>query len=382
MLNQHVINIEMANSNINKKINILHLLYSFLTEHGIFIEKELLEYIEEYEFISVYILMSYMSSKKTKQGSKTNEHTRYFSLLFNQHVKEERIFDKLQYVYDKIKQIVLKIDSKYFAKQRTYDKFVKDYNLLTLKFNEISGILITEGKETYDTCDVCHVKMKSINSEDFDFSTGEIVCGNCGLTKPIINDIDENVIINDHLIKKPTYDTIKHLKYWIDRICGKECIEIPQKVISDVKQSLIQHGITNKNKITCEVIRDHLRCTKHSSYNEHVPLIRKKITGIDPPFFTEDELLSISECFARIIKIFRSLNIKKIHLPYSPFWIYKLTNLIVKDEKRKKDILSCIHLQSKETLINNDRLFKKIEKRIDVRILPFFKYEPTQRVDI
>jgi hypothetical protein len=41
---------------------------------------------------------------------------------------------------------------------------------------------------------------------------------------------------------------------------------------------------------------------------------------------------------------------------------------------RKSQILACIHLQSRDTLINNDHIFKPICARI-----PEFKYIPTDR---
>ena len=68
---------------------------------------------------------------------------------------------------------------------------------------------------------------------------------------------------------------------------------------------------------------------------------------------------------------------KKTNCPYHPYFIYKIIEQIINkdsDKIKKAQILSCIHLQSRETLIQNDLIWGPICSRI-----PEFKYFPTDR---
>ena len=82
--------------------------------------------------------------------------------------------------------------------------------------------------------------------------------------------------------------------------------------------------------------------------------------------------------FDKVIRIFDEIKPPgKTNCPYHPYFIYKIIDQIIKsddDKIRKSQILSCIHLQSRETLVQNDLLFDIICKRI-----PEFTYKPTDR---
>jgi len=178
--------------------------------------------------------------------------------------------------------------------------------------------------------------------------------------------------------KHGTYDPSKHCKFWVERIQARENTEIPSEIIEIIKKYIKRDKIQNKKHITCTLIRKFLRQSHNSKYNEHVPLIRKLITGIIPPQLSEYELQLINLYFDKVIFIFE--NIKpdnKTNCPYHPYFIYKIIDQIIKDENninRKSQILSCIHLQSWETLICNDILWKNICEQI-----PEFVYKPTDR---
>ena len=62
---------------------------------------------------------------------------------------------------------------------------------------------------------------------------------------------------------------------------------------------------------------------------------------------------------------------------YYPFLIYKIIDLIIKDNHKKRELLSCIHLQSYETLIDNDKIWLQICKHNDN-----FVYKPTDKLNI
>ena len=115
-----------------------------------------------------------------------------------------------------------------------------------------------------------------------------------------------------------------------------------------------------------------------SKYNEHIPLIHKLITGITPPPLLESEIQILSLYFDKAINIYDQIKPKdKTNCPYHPYFIYKILEQMLKkntDRIRKIQILSYIHLQSRETLISNDITWKKICEQIQE-----FTYIPTDK---
>jgi hypothetical protein len=148
-----------------------------------------------------------------------------------------------------------------------------------------------------------------------------------------------------------------------------------EKIVECIKIQLAQERIRNIDYITYNLIRSYLHKNGSSSYNEHIPLIRRLITGVSPPQMTEAELQRVNIYFIRIIKLYNTVKPStKINCPYHPYIIYKILEQILQDGQRKSAILKCIHLQSSQTLIQNDRLWKKICENI-----PEFEYIPTDR---
>ena len=70
--------------------------------------------------------------------------------------------------------------------------------------------------------------------------------------------------------------------------------------------------------------------------------------------------------FDKVIRIFDEIKPpEKTNCPYHPYFIYKIIEQILNkdsDRIRKQQILNCIHLQSRETLVDNDRIFNRYVK--------------------
>ena len=130
-------------------------------------------------------------------------------------------------------------------------------------------------------------------------------------------------------------------------------------------------------QLTCEMIRTYLKELHLTIYNDHVPLIRKEITKNEPAQLTDHELKLIYVYFGRVIQIFNKIKTtNKPNCPYHPYFIYKIIEQLLNKQEfqsRKKEILSNIHLQSRETLIDNDLLWSLIVVHI-----PEFTYCPTE----
>jgi hypothetical protein len=178
--------------------------------------------------------------------------------------------------------------------------------------------------------------------------------------------------------KHGKYDPAKHCKFWVDRIQARENIEDKKfrSAIKAVKACRKRDNI-RLEQLTCEMIRSYLKELHLTAYNDHVPLIRKEITKREPSQLTDHELKLIYVYFGRVIQIFNKIKTSnKPNCPYHPYFIYKIIEQLLKKSEhssRRKEILSNIHLQSRETLIENDCLWSQIVPHI-----PEFNYVPTE----
>jgi hypothetical protein len=207
----------------------------------------------------------------------------------------------------------------------------------------------------------------------------ELLCKKCGKFEKlygVVFEDDQFFYQEGQRTKHGKYDPTKHCKFWVDRIQARENAEIPENVINKVKRCIKRDSIWLE-QLTCGLIRRYLKELKLTNYNDHVTLIRKLITGKEPPPLTDHELNLINIYFGRVISIYNKIIVDRgPNCPYHPFFIYKIIEQILDkpaDIQRKIEILSCIHLQARETLIENDIIWSSICEQI-----PEFTYLPTK----
>jgi hypothetical protein len=208
-----------------------------------------------------------------------------------------------------------------------------------------------------EICPICKI------TYEIEEKTSEFTCKNCGHIEKMYGVVfeDEQFFYQEgQRTKHGKYDPIKHAKFWTDRIQAKESTDIPETVINSIKRCIRRDRLWI-DRISCEVIRGYLKQLKITHYNNHIPLIRKIITGREPPQFTDHELRLLYMYFSKVIQIFnQKKGTDKSNCPYHPYFIYKIVEQLLKSRSnfnRKTEILSCIHLQSRETLIENDKMW-------------------------
>lgn len=354
--------IENTNENILNKIcylrKILNIynLYDFLDNDNTNVSK-LLDEIEQietiYELGSIDILSSYSKNKNNRKTKK------YIYIKFMNFVEQENILGRIKRVYKKCKLY----NKKYYIKDENINLLFEDY--------DFSNINISYSQKNNEYCE-CGNKFR------IESKTSEMICISCGSTKKLYGIVfeDEHFFYQEGTrTKHGKYDPTKHCKFWLDRIQAKENTEIPPEVIDSIKKC-IKRDDFYLEQLNCPIIRQYLKTLRLTNYNDHVPLILKIITGKEPAQLKENELKIVYIYFSRVIQIYnRTKPNNKPNCPYHPFFIYKILEQILKTPeqvKRKKNILSCIHLQSRETLIENDILWKTICYEIKE-----FEYIPT-----
>lgn len=217
----------------------------------------------------------------------------------------------------------------------------------------------------------CGEKMKTYPDNS------ELVCLKCGFVMKIPGIIFEDSQFysqEGQRSKHGQYDPKRHCRFWKQRIQAEENAVIKPECIQAISVCISQGVIINVCHITCEQIREYLKETGYTKYNDHVPLIRKMITGISPPLLTTEETRMLYNLFDKAVYVYDMVKpSNKSNTMYYPYIIYKILDYILDEGMRKKQILECIHLQSSQTLISNDNLWEKICDSIPV------DYKPTDR---
>jgi hypothetical protein len=337
-------------SNYMKKMNII-------TETRYEYVKEMYKHIEaEYEIGTVGILSDYYGDECKSVITEYNVHI------------SERNYVGL------IKQCINFINGmkEHMEKNVHYKKDAKKIGNCIKKSN-MYVMSIGVKKIDYKTCD-CGSVMKIYPSNS------ELVCPSCGYVMTMFGTVFEDTQFYNQegqRSKHGSYETLRHCKFWVCRIQARENTEIKENCILQTTDCIKRDGITDRRRLLCAQLRFYLKETKFTEYNDHIPLIRKIITGVAPPQLTEDELRILYNYFVKAVIAYEKIKpADKSNTMYYPYIIYKILNQILKNDIRKRKILECIHLQSRDTLIANDNLWEKI-----CELVGGLCYQPTDKND-
>lgn len=309
--------IESTNNNILTKIKALNKLISLFDQKNMSISERLRGQMssleEEYELGSINILSNYFliirqykTKLKTSERVKKEFHAeqeKYFA-KYQSFIRKENFTSRMDRIFRKLKKHIksngvdLSLNSK--ASDPEQMQFESDISELT-KLYENSSVNKNIKEISYESCDRCHNKMTIIPNNS------ELICENCGITKSLYGTVfedDQFYYQEGQRTKHGNYDPTKHCRIWVERIQARETTDIPMKVIESVKKCISRDRIRDVKRINCSQIRKYLQQTHNSKYNEHIPLIRKLITGIVPPQLTDHELQLINIYFDKVIRIF------------------------------------------------------------------------------
>lgn len=226
----------------------------------------------------------------------------------------------------------------------------------------------------YDICEYCKIKM-DIFSQSSDMKC--IKCGNVKILYGSVFQDDQFYNQEGKRSKHGKYDPSRHCRFWVQRIQANNITEIPKVAIDSIIRCIERDNRIGKF-ITCNKIRTYLKETKKTEFNNHIPLIRKIITGYVPPQLSEKELRELYNLFDKCVNVYEKVKpAYKSNTIYYPFIIYKILDNIIKNGIRKRRILECIHLQSRDTLIHNDKLWKQVCSNVHNII-----YTPTDRLSM
>jgi hypothetical protein len=246
----------------------------------------------------------------------------------------------------------------------------KQISLLMKKFNSYA-ITAEIPKIQYSICQ-CGESMRIFPENS------ELVCQSCGHVFTLYGTAFEDTQISGQTglkFKHGCYDPSRHCKFWIQRIQARENADISQGCIQKIKKC-IERDLIVARKLKCSQVRLYLKETGQTDFNDHVPLIRKIITGISPPQLTSDEIRKLVNLFDKAAAAYEEIKpCGKSNTMYYPYIIFKILDFMLENGYRKQKILECIHLQGRDTLISNDNTWESVCSLIDIR------YKPTDRCD-
>jgi len=337
------------------------------------LNKHIEELLQQLNISNLYKVTDIINNKNNNIIN-FNKLYKYIFNQFNNFISTHDIYGQLDnyhsyisefislYIYNDYESIIDKqIISNIKQLLNKYQKTIIDYDI---------------DKINYDIC-ICGSKM-IVRS-----NTSELICIDCGNIVTLLGTIfEDSQFYNQegNRYKHGSYIPSRHCKYWIDRIQAKENTTIDTKNIELIEKCILRDGIKNKKNITVEQFRKYLKETKLSIYNDHIPLIRKYITGITPPQLTHSELNLLFNYFDKSVKTYNTIKPKsKLNCIYYPYILFKILENVITDPKRRKNILCCIHLQGNKTLIDNDKNWKLICNQFKNDFIP---YKPTNRNDI
>ena len=288
------------------------------------------------------------------------------------------IFDNfVEYLYAYVtafQKLLLDYNHKYYnLNVSNLEKLFKKI-LININHYNKTKIAYNIDEINYDVCSCGHKMIIQSN-------TSELLCTKCGHLHTLIGSVfEDSQFFNQegNRYKHGSYDPNRHCKFWIERIQAKENTIIDKSYIEKIEKCIKRDKIENIKNISVKQFRMYLKQTNLSKLNDHIPLIKKIITGYIPPQLNHNELHLLFNYFDKATKTYETIkpSSKKNSL-YYPFLLYKLLEIIIKDENKKNGLLNCIHLQSYETLIDNDKIWSEICKHNKE-----FVYRPTNKIDL
>jgi len=161
------------------------------------------------------------------------------------------------------------------------------------------------------------------------------------------------------------YKRINHFREIIAQFQAKESTQIPEQVISDIKNQIKKERIDLK-QITNNKAKEILKKLGYNKYYEHIPFI-KDIIGIKPPIMSpelEDTLCNLfMEIQAPYAKFCPDDRVNFLNYYYT---VYKLCELL--DQKQFLPFFPM--LKDREKRIEQDVIWKKICNHLDWEFIP------------
>jgi hypothetical protein len=214
-------------------------------------------------------------------------------------------------------------------------------------------------KRSYEVCK-CGTRMTVVPE------LSELHCENpvCLKVKTIIGAVfrdDQFYPQEGQKTKHGGYDTSRHYRFWMERLQALETKTFNDKDLANIEYVIGRDGY-ERRELTCEVMREILKDPKvgATNLNDHAPLLVKIFGGKPPPILDFQENRSTEIRFDKAMRLYDIVNPDGGNKPYYPYFIYKIVEHTFENNPEKLRLLDYIHLQSRETVIKNDKYYEQM----------------------
>lgn len=206
----------------------------------------------------------------------------------------------------------------------------------------------------------------------------------CGRIKKIIGAVfrdDQFYPQEGQKTKHGGYDTSRHYRFWMERLQALETKTFDEKEMNNIDYVIGRDGYI-RAELNCETIREILKdpIVNATHLNDHAPLLVKLFGGLPPPQldFQENRMCSIR--FNKAMKLYDIVNPEGGNKPYYPYFIYKIIESMFDEDHPKRRLLDYIHLQSRETVIKNDKYYEQMCALSDDEKMVYQPTDPASRL--
>ena len=214
-------------------------------------------------------------------------------------------------------------------------------------------------KRNYEVCK-CGQRMTVVPE------LSELRCPNpvCGKIKAIIGAVFRDIQFypqDGQKSRHSGYDTTRHYHFWMQRLQALESKTFDKKDLDRIEY-VLDRDCYDRKSLNCEQMRAILKDPRVSAthLNDHVPLLIKTFGGRSPPQLDYQEYRLLSIRFNKVMRLYESVNPGGGNKPYYPYFIYKILEHMFRDNPEKLRILNYIHLQSRDTVIKNDKFYEQL----------------------
>jgi hypothetical protein len=215
-------------------------------------------------------------------------------------------------------------------------------------------------KSNYEVCK-CGTRMTIVP----EFS--ELKCNGCGKIKTIYGVVfrdDQFYPQEGQKTKHGGYDPPRHYRFWIDRIQALENRVFPDDVLKKIDGVIVQDGI-DRHTLNIRIMRGILKEIKCTAFNDHAALLVVLNGGPAPPRLEFQQNRKMSNRFHKAMSLYDVVVPSGGNKPYYPYFIYKIIENEFKGNAEMLRLLDYIHLQSRDTVVKNDKIYEQMCKLAD-----------------
>lgn len=279
-------------------------------------------------------------------------------------------------------EMIQKVDSMHIFSREDSRQFEAVLNNVckNIEYAQSIEINLKLEKSNYEVCK-CGVRMTVMPEYSELWCSQE--SGGCGKIKKILGVVfrdDQFYPQEGQKTKHGGYDTGRHYRFWMERIQALESKVFPDEDNAKIDY-IIERDKIDRRTLDIGKMREILKEAKLTAWNDHAALLVVLHGGPAPPRLDFQENRKMCNRFHKAMTLYDTVVPDGKNKPYYPYFIYKIVEYEFRNNPEKLRLLDYIHLQSRDTVVKNDKIFEKMCELADPERdgLKYFPTDPAGR---